>query len=54
MPLYEFHCNACDKEFTLVVSVHDYEKKDFSCPSCSSKDVERVIEAVGVITSKKS
>ena len=54
MPLYEFHCHQCEKDFTQVLSVHDYEQKSYACPGCKSKDVERVFSSVGVITSRKS
>ena len=54
MPLYGFRCTRCQKDFTLALTVHDYEKKLYACPKCRSKNVERVFENVGVITSKKS
>jgi len=54
MPLYEFHCPHCQKDFTQALTVHDYEEKSYACPECKSKDVERVFANVGVITSKKS
>jgi putative FmdB family regulatory protein len=54
MPLYEFHCPHCQKDFTQALTLHDYEQKAYACPDCKSKDLERVFENVGVITSKKS
>jgi putative FmdB family regulatory protein len=54
MPLYDFHCAKCQKDFTLALPVQDYDRKSFACPECKSKDVERVFENVGVVTSKKS
>jgi putative FmdB family regulatory protein len=54
MPLYEFRCTRCQKEFTVALTVREYEQKAYACPECQGKDVERVFEGVGVITSKKS
>ena len=54
MPLYEFHCNDCQKDFSLPLSVKDYERGDFACPHCKSRSVEQTLAGVGVITSKKS
>jgi putative FmdB family regulatory protein len=54
MPLYDFHCNDCGKDFELPLSVKDYERKDFACPGCRSKNLERMVAGVGVITAKKS
>lgn len=54
MPLYEFLCRKCDREFTIALSLQAYEKKDYACPRCQGKDVERVVTAAQVITSKKS
>jgi len=54
MPRYVFHCAKCDRDFELVISVSEYEKRDFSCPHCQGKQVERVFSAMQVVTSKKS
>jgi len=54
MPIYEFQCQKCGKEFTLVLSVKQYEERGFACPACKAKDVEQVITSTQVITSKKS
>ena len=54
MPLYDFLCRKCDKEFTLVMRLEEYEHHDVACPHCKSKEVERAVTGVSVITSKKS
>ena len=53
MPTYDFRCNKCEKEFTLVITVKAYEQRDFTCQHCQSKDVERLVEAFQVVTSRK-
>ena len=40
MPIYEYRCKACGKEFeTLVRNAGD--EKELVCPKCGSKDVGR-------------
>ena len=47
MPIYTFHCNACDKDFDRMVPLADFELKQ-PCEACQSGETERVICAVGV------
>jgi putative FmdB family regulatory protein len=54
MPLYEFVCLKCNKTFTLPLSVSDFEKRKYQCPSCHSKKLEEKFTSVNVVTSKKS
>ena len=54
MPLYEFQCLNCNKKFTTTLSVTDFEKGKYQCPSCKSKKVEEQFTNVNVVTSKKS
>jgi putative FmdB family regulatory protein len=54
MPVYEFLCRKCDKEFTQVMSFAEYERHDVRCPKCKSKDVEQALSSVSVVTSRKS
>lgn len=54
MPLYEFECQDCHKEFEKALTVKEYEKGEFSCPHCQSRRVERLVTSAQVITSKKS
>ncbi len=54
MPIYEFQCEKCGKEFSLPLSVKQYEQKQFACPACQAKEVQPLISATNVITSRKS
>ncbi len=54
MPVYEFLCQGCNKEFSLVMSLREHEKKKPACPHCGSKKVRQQISAFQAITSKKS
>lgn len=48
MPIYEYKCLNCDKEFELLVSYKDFDKVMY-CPKCNSKDVERLISKYSFI-----
>ena len=44
MPIYEYHCNNCDKEFDLLI-MRRAEADQQICPNCESADVHRKISA---------
>jgi putative FmdB family regulatory protein len=47
MPLYEFHCTECDRDFELLVSSSRWKGKT-ACPHCGSKKLNK---ALSVFTS---
>jgi putative FmdB family regulatory protein len=54
MPTYDFYCKNCDKNFTVIISISEYEKKSYECPKCKGKELEQQITAFQTVTSKKS
>lgn len=54
MPTYEFICEKCNKPFTMIISLAEYEKGKFRCPSCKSTKVRQQITSFIASTSKKS
>ncbi len=59
MPVYEYVCHACKKQFEKVLTLAEYEtyaagKAKMACPKCGSKDVEQAWAAFFAVTSKKS
>ena len=40
MPLYDYHCRACGKDFELLRRMQDADEK-LECPECHSDQVER-------------
>ena len=54
MPIYEFFCNKCQKKFTAILTLSEYEEKKPKCPECGSEDAEQEVASVSVVTSKKS
>ncbi len=50
MPIYEYHCKKCDKDFEYLV----FRKNEkVHCPECNGKNVKRLMSACGY-TSKGS
>ena len=54
MPTYEFMCEKCNKLFTLILGISEYEKMKFRCPKCKSTRVKQQITSFQAVTSKKS
>ena len=57
MPIYEFLCRQCGKDFTFAFSIAETERKrkeGFQCPACGSSNVVQQISHFQVKTSKKS
>ena len=54
MPTYDFYCEKCDKNVTIIISLPDYEKKNFNCPKCKGKKLKQQITSFQTVTSKKS
>ena len=47
MPIYEFHCEACDKAFETMTTMSGRDAK-VACPHCSSKKTSRKLSVVAV------
>jgi putative FmdB family regulatory protein len=54
MPTYEFYCEKCKKSFSVIITLSDYEKKKYSCPTCKTKNLKQQISSFQTVTSKKS
>ena len=55
MPMYEYVCQDCGKDFSIVQSIHEHETtQKVTCVRCGSGDVDRRWSAVAVETSRKS
>jgi putative FmdB family regulatory protein len=42
MPLYDYHCAACDKDFELLVRYADRP----ACPGCGTLEIKRLVSGV--------
>jgi putative FmdB family regulatory protein len=54
MPLYEYVCEDCKKQFTTVLTLSEHDAEKVTCPHCGSKNVEQLVSAFYAVTSKKS
>jgi putative FmdB family regulatory protein len=54
MPTYEYLCKACNKTFTLALTVTKHDRAHVVCPKCKSKKTEQQFAAFFAVTSKKS
>jgi putative FmdB family regulatory protein len=50
MPLYDFHCPACNHEFEALVRPQDPPPK---CPSCGSVDIEKLLSGFALRTDER-
>lgn len=54
MPIYDYKCNDCKKDFTLIQSLKEHEEAKTECPDCKSTNVKRILGTFFASTSKKS
>jgi len=47
MPIYEFLCRNCGKEFSKLTSF-DWKNAGIACPECDSTDLDHVVSLVGI------
>jgi putative FmdB family regulatory protein len=41
MPIFEYHCATCDKEFEMIV----FGDEKVMCPTCNGKKVKKLLSA---------
>lgn len=54
MPLYEYHCTACDERFARTESIAKHARTKPPCPKCGSRAVEPVFSPFFAKTVRKS
>jgi putative FmdB family regulatory protein len=54
MPMYEFHCRDCTKDFTVVLTLKEREDGAFACPKCQGKKLDPVLLSFFAKTARKS
>jgi putative FmdB family regulatory protein len=54
MPVYDYLCHHCHKEFEKVLTLNEHDTKNVTCPHCGSSDVEQEANAFFAVTSRKS
>ena len=53
MPIYEYQCNRCRREFSCLL-VHSEHPGMVNCSFCNSKDVKRVLSSFSVHQTEES
>jgi len=55
MPAYEYVCKDCNHEFSVFLSIKEFEAKPkIKCAHCQSDNVQKKISEFTAKTSKKS
>ena len=54
MPVYDYLCKDCHKEFEVVLTLTEHDKDIVSCPKCGSKNVDQEVAEFFAVTSRKS
>lgn len=50
MPIYEYHCDECKKDFECLV----FGNETPSCPDCNGENVNRLMSACGFVSKSGS
>ena len=53
MPVYDYNCEDCEKDFEVDYPVDD-DRGNLACPNCQSKNVLRVFTSISTNCDKKS
>lgn len=55
MPAYEYFCGDCKHDFTVFLTLREYDANPkIKCPRCQSDNVQRKVTGFFAKTSKKS
>ena len=54
LPVYEYHCNKCNRDVTLTLSIREHETGEIKCPTCGGTSLRPLLSAFMSQTSKKS
>ena len=54
MPIYEYRCEACQKEFTVTQSMAEHDLRQNRCPDCGSDQITQLFSPFFAQTSRKS
>jgi putative FmdB family regulatory protein len=56
MPTYEFNCEKCGNQFSVIMGTWEYDKEvaRMRCPKCKSKRVKQVLSTFIARTTNKS
>jgi len=52
LPIYEYGCQSCGKEFQYLVLKKE-DKEDLSCPQCNGRDLRKLVSRVAYHVSEQ-
>jgi putative FmdB family regulatory protein len=53
MPIYEYHCKQCHREFSYLL-IHSWEWRKVRCKFCNSREVKRLLSSFSVHQTEES
>ena len=54
MPTYEYLCEKCTKNFSVIMSMSEHDKGEITCPDCKGTSIIQQYSAFYAKTSRKS
>jgi putative FmdB family regulatory protein len=54
MPFYDLKCTKCGKEFNIMASMSQREKKLIKCPNCGNNELDPIFTNVNIVQTRKS
>ncbi len=54
MPIYEYRCQACGKQFDKLIRSLSQVPPEIACPACQSTQTQRVLSALAVQAGRAS
>lgn len=54
MPIYEYRCEKCAKNFSVTIHISEHDKGGMTCPECKGTAVVQQYTPFYAKTSKKS
>ena len=54
MPLYEYHCEKCQREVSVTMTISERDKGIPACPQCGGREMRPLVGTFFAKTSRKS
>jgi putative FmdB family regulatory protein len=54
MATYEYHCETCNRTFTVEERISEHGKSKPACPKCKGHKVKQLVSTFQTKTSRKS
>lgn len=54
MPVYEYHCDTCQRDVRVTLSISAHTKAKVACPRCGKRALRPLLSTFFSQTSRKS